>query len=214
MTAPNDLYSTKLAAIKSAKTLCDIARPLIQAKAKRLVGKQGFVPDDKDEIEQEAMVRLLDRFASEKARGLPVLAFIQRVVNQSISNQVRAKIAKQRDRQLVRSLHGPSSDSPDSTQLVQSISESSLKAHLGRLSREAEELVDLGIDIEEALAECSREQRELCEALQIDSISELSRRLQVPRTTLNEKVHKLRGAFERRGLKEYVEQKYKRRPST
>src|SRR5688572_30356955 len=97
----NDLYTTKLADINSPERLCDIARPLIQSKARRLIRRPGFFPTDLEDIEQEAMVRILERYAAGGCRNLPVLAFLKRIVNQSIANQIRERTAKKRDSRLV-----------------------------------------------------------------------------------------------------------------
>lgn len=202
MTKPSDLYATKLAAIESPEALCEIARPLIQAKAKRLVMTAGFGPEDQDDIEQEAVVRLLDRYAAHKSCRLPVLAFINRVLSQSISNQIRSRFAKRRD---PRSIHSLDDSETGTSSLADRISERHLDARLGRQPRSVQEYVEMGIDVEESLAELSSEQRELCDALKIDSIAELSRQLRIPRTTLSDKVRDVRLALEERGIREYVQ---------
>ena len=201
----NDLYSTKLADITSAETLCEIARPLIQAKARRLIRRPEFVIADQEDVEQEAFVRLLDRFAAGASGDFPVLAFIERIVNQSIANQVRERIAKKRDPRSVRSLNTSVGNTSPRRELGDAISQVHLDARLGRLSRYALDLVALGMDLEETLAELSQEQQELCKALRIESIGELAERLQVPPTTLKDKVRKLRRVLEDRDLQEYVQ---------
>ena len=47
-------------------------------------------------------------------------------------------------------------------------------------------------------------QRELCERLKYDSIAQIARDMQIPRTTLNAWIRKLRQRFESLGLKDYL----------
>ena len=203
MASLNDLYSTKLGDISSAEMLCDIARPLIQAKAKRLVRRPGFVPADQEDIEQDVFLRLVSRFSAGPAGSWPVLAFINRIVNQSIANQIRDRTAEKRDSRSVRSLNVSAGNDRQRRELGDSVTQAHLDARVGRLSPQALHQVELGMDLEETLAEFSPGNRELCEKLQVDSVCELARRLSMPRATLTDWVRKLRRVLKDRGLNEY-----------
>ena len=68
---------------------------------------------------------------------------------------------------------------------------------------EQEERRDLAIDVAEVLAALPAELREIAEKLQHYSISELAERIDMPRTTINERVKDLRLRFQAAGLDKY-----------
>lgn len=194
MAHQSDLYSTKLRSIRSAETLCDIARPMIRAKARRLSQRPGFSASDQDDIEQDAVVRLLERFQTETAGNLPVLPFIQRVVNQSIANQIRDRFARKRDPRQTSSLDA------DKTGGNQGRWADQLDDGNEHLSA----LLDLALDVEEVISQLAADQQELCAGLGIESIAELARRFKQPRSTVQDAVRKVRRRFESSGLDGYL----------
>lgn len=196
METPGDLYKTALASINSAETLCDLARPFIQAKSRRLVRTKGFTSSDQEEIEQNAYVRLLERFADARAAShLPVLAFIKRVVNQSLANQMRDRLACKRDPRRTTSLSKPLSTGGGTlTELIADEKNSGAR----------QRLLELALDVDEVLSQLEKDQQELCAALGLESISELARKCNRPRSTLQGEVQQLRPKFERGGVNEYL----------
>jgi transposase-like protein len=66
--------------------------------------------------------------------------------------------------------------------------------------------VELMLDVSECLADITdKTQREFYERLKHDSISQVARDMDIPRTTLNAWLGKLRSRFVERGLKDYLE---------
>ncbi|WP_254508567.1 hypothetical protein [Anatilimnocola floriformis] len=186
MTVLNDLYDTSLAAIDSADTLCDLARPFIQMKARRLVGTAGFKCSDQPDIEQEAYIRLIERF--EKARDvgeLPVLFFIKQIVDQSIANQVRARKSQCRNRRTL-SIHSPSSEL-DGAELSHSLRDDTVHGQSQNWWHWQKT-----IDIKDTIANLRPEEQELCVQLGIISIAEIVRNAKLPRSTLQDRVSRLR----------------------
>ncbi len=57
MACPHELTNALVADFGSEADLCEIARPLIQAKARQLGCKPGFTISDVDDIQQEAYMR-------------------------------------------------------------------------------------------------------------------------------------------------------------
>lgn len=190
--------------VGSPEWLCELARPLIQSKARRLVGMAGITRSDCEDIEQEAYLRLLQRFDS-RPDGCHWMVFVTRVVDQAICNELRHRSAQRRDASSVRPLSTPIADSDGPIELVQTIDESNLDARLGRQSREVREYVEMGIDMEAAIADLSDDLQECCRFLRIESISELSRRLGKPRTTIQDKVEKIRRKWQGSPLREYLQ---------
>jgi RNA polymerase sigma factor (sigma-70 family) len=204
MATPSDLYATQLSSIESAEILCDIARPLIRHKARRLLRRPAFRLDDLEDIEHEVIVRLLQRFEHAHRRDLPVLAFIGRVVNQSIANQIRSRIARKRDSLGMQSLSAPSGDLDSPGELGDVVDQSHLNARRGQQPRDAFDITDLGLDLEETLAQLAADQRQLCEALGVDSVSALAGRWSVSRRTLRDRVRAVRKRLEDAGFRDYL----------
>jgi DNA-directed RNA polymerase specialized sigma24 family protein len=205
MAMPSDLYATQLSSIESAEVLCDIARPLIRNKARRLLWRPTFRLDDLEDIEHEVIVRLLQRFERARRRDLPVLAFIGQVVDQSIANQIRSRIARKRDSLGMQSLSAPSGDPDGPGELGDVVDQSHLDATRGQHPRDAFDLTDLGLDLEQTLAQLATEQQQLCEALGVDSISALAGRWNVSRRTLRDRVRAVRQRMEEAGLRDYLD---------
>ena len=67
-----------------------------------------------------------------------------------------------------------------------------------------QKIADLGMDIDETIAQLTRDQKQLCEVLGVTSVSELARRFEMPRTTLSDRVGKVRHVFEDRGMRDYL----------
>ena len=204
MAKPNEHYRTKLSAIVSNDELCKFAKPLIQAKARKLVRKSGFRPDELDEIEQEVTLRLLERFATSAASDCPVMVFIQKVVEQSISNQIRDRLAQKRDPRGVRSLNTGFGGTDKDGELRDVVGQIHVDGRRGNLSFVAQEIVEMGIDTDEVIAQLPQDLQDLCRALGDVSVAELARRLEQPRTTLQDQVRTIRGHLEDTGLRDYL----------
>jgi len=197
MATSNEIYSSTLGTI-DAVALCRIARPLVRAKARRLSERPGFTRSDQEEIEQNAFVRLLERFAdAREAHAVPVIAFIKQVVNQSMANQLRDRWATKRDPRRTTSL-GQTAASGSSSEKLDI-------AHPLSGNDAAESLVDLALDVDEVISRLTQERQELCSVLGVESVAELARRFERPRTTLNDEVSRLRRTFESAGLRGYLE---------
>ena len=74
----------------------------------------------------------------------------------------------------------------------------------GRIERPAAELQDLSIDLGRVIASLPPELRTLCERLQTESVTEISRDTGIPRGTIYESIKKLRAIFEDAGLRDYL----------
>jgi RNA polymerase sigma factor (sigma-70 family) len=188
MPALNDLYDTTLAAIDSADTLCNLARPFIQRKARRLVGTAGFTESDTPDIEQEAYIRLIERFEKAREAGnLPVLFFIKRIVQQSLANQIRERRAECRDYRRSISINRPFADwtNEDLCDILPNTSPD------GRSHHWCQELME----VREAVQRLDSRERDLCVSLSIVSVAEVSQVANIPRSTVQDQVRRLRPKF-------------------
>jgi len=167
------------------------AQGIIRRKVRLLVSRAGFTKQDRQDLEQELVLRLLqslDLFDPEQAHPN---VFITTVIERAVAMILRERRAKKRNSGVVRSL--------DETQMKDG---SSFEPADPRPSDE--EAVDLATDVAEALARLPQELRDLAERRKRQSLSQAARDLGVPRTTLQRRVQRLRQPFEDAGLGIYV----------
>jgi RNA polymerase sigma-70 factor (ECF subfamily) len=133
-----------------------------------------------------AILQSLNQFDPEQGH---LNVFITTVVERRVATILRERRAKKRDGGVVRSLGGRKDD--QSTDPIDPRS-----GH--------ERQVDFANDLAEALARLPEELRDLAELLKRQSLSEVSRDLGVPRTTLQRQKNRLRQCFEDAGLHIYL----------
>ena len=161
---------------------------------------------DREDIEQELHLKLLKHLASYDPQKGRRQAFVTVIVKRQAANLLRAKWALKRDHRGVRSLSMElaKNDEEGPVELADTISQRHLGARLGRATREEHELADLAMDVRDVIAGLPPELGELAQRLKTDSLSQIARDLGVPRTTLADRVRKLRRCFEQAGLRDYL----------
>ena len=181
------------------------ARGIIRRKVNQLIGRAGFTRQDREDLEQELVLRLLQALPSFDRAKAHRNVFVTTVIERYVANILRDKQAEKRDHRRIGCLdvmmeitdEGP-------TELAQTIGQRELDARLGCHRRSDEELAQLARDIADVMAKLPDELRELAERLKSQTKSEIARDMGVPRTTLNESVRRLRRRFESKGLKDYL----------
>jgi RNA polymerase sigma factor (sigma-70 family) len=157
---------------------------MIAAKARRLVGQYGLRPQDRPDIEQDLAVRIADRLRLYDPTRGTLETFVAMVIEQAAGNLVRERRAGKRTPPARSAV--PTEDVPDP------------------IGDEDIRHFDLVRDVAAVLAELPADQIGLAQALMEASVSEVSRRLGIRRTTLHGRLKGLRAAFERRSLGDYV----------
>ena len=180
-------------------------RDLIRRKIKQLIGRAGFTLHDREDIEQDLYVRVLQSWPRFNPDVAHRNAFITTVVERYVANILRNKQAAKRDHRRISSLNVMITVTDEGpTELAQTIGEREQDARLFRQCRSEVELIQLELDIEKLLAELPAELRNLAVDMKTKSIAEIARERGVPRTTLNEHVRKLLQRFEQAGLRDYL----------
>jgi RNA polymerase sigma-70 factor (ECF subfamily) len=179
---------------------------LISSKAKRLIGQFGFRADEEEDIRQDLTCDLLDRLRKYDPRRSKRTTFTKMVVEQRISWIIEHRTAGKRDYRLRRtSLNEEIRDGEGgATQRLDTISADDVLRAMGVGRMTVEEQMDLRIDLERAAKRLSRELRWLFESLKTKTLAEISRETGIPRSTLNNRMEKLRRTLEDSGLKEYL----------
>jgi RNA polymerase sigma-70 factor (ECF subfamily) len=166
------------------------ARGIIRRKVQLLVGRAGFTKQDRQDLEQELVLRLLqslDLFDPEQAHPN---VFITTVIERAVAMILRQRRAKKRHGG-VQSLDQGRENAGDSSEPID--------------PRPTEqEALDLATDLAEVLAKLPDDLRALAERLKSQSLSQAARDLGVPRSTLQRQVQRLRRCFEDAGLRIYL----------
>lgn len=177
---------------------------LIQAR--KLVGQAGFTASDRADLEQELILDLLHRLPKYDRNRAQRNTFIARVVEHKIANLIKAQKAGIRDYRRCRcSLNDRFEDKDGrSVERIDILYQERNGPHTGTQSRSPDELRFLAIDMGFVLETLPPELRHLCHRLAKETVSEISRRTNVPRATLYESIKKLRKIFKDAGLKDYL----------
>ncbi len=170
------------------------ATKAIRIKARRLIGKYGFTPDDYQDLMQEMTLDLLVRLPKFDPTRAGLDTFVSRIVNRKVADLIRHRRMEMRDyRREAGSLDGPDADAEDLDLLV------------GSQILSTSECMDLRLDLSLAVADLSPELQRLVEVLLTHSITEAARELGVPRSTLYGRgIARLRKALADKGLDEYL----------
>ncbi len=180
-------------------------RGIIRRKVKQLIGRAGFTSQDREDLEQEMFVRVLQslpRFNPDRAHRNK---FVTTVVERYVANILRNKQADKRDHRRICSLNVTIEVAEEGpTELAQTIGDRELDARLGRQRRSECELVQLALDLADVMATLPDNWRTLLELRKTQTMADIARELGVPRTTLNEWMRRIRKRFEKAGLNEYL----------
>jgi RNA polymerase sigma-70 factor (ECF subfamily) len=181
------------------------ARGIIRRKIKQIIGRAGFKTQDGEDLEQELILRLLQRWPFFNPNVAHRNVFTTTVIERFVATILRDKQAEKRDHRRVTSLNVTVNIGEDETaELADTISQRELDAQRGRSLRRDEELAQLRQDLAEIIAKLPEKLKALAERLKTETVSEIARDMGVPRTTLDGWVRWLRQRFENAGLKDYI----------
>jgi RNA polymerase sigma factor (sigma-70 family) len=181
-----------------------LVRDYIRKKVRQIVGKAGFANQDREELEQELICRLLLRFKSfDPAKG-SLGAFLKTVGSRIVANLLRDQRARKRDRRLTQTLHVlvPSEDKA-LVELAQTISQREQDARLRQRSRTDQESAELGQDLQDILTRLPPRLKALAELLKEKSLSAAARELGLSPTKAQLLLSLLRELLRRAGMQDY-----------
>lgn len=186
--------------------LYEYAAKVIKHKARQLVDTAGFTESDREDLEQELMLHVLERLPKFDATKATAKTFVARVIDRKVGKLIRHRNCQMRDPQREDfSLNEHIDDGDGGTiERSQTIAADELDRRLFRRARSDQEAVELALDVEAMLQRLPDNLRRVCELLKTASIAEAARQLGLPRTTLHDQVKKIRKFFEQAGLRDYL----------
>lgn len=183
------------------KGLPDDVDQLIQATARKLVRNYGFTKYDREDIEQDLRLHVLEAMPKFDGRR-KLIAFATHVIKNEVATIIKRRTAQKRG-------DGNAPVSLDATRdsdgtPVFSISEGDGNRRIGQDRKHFTDIVDLGIDIADALADQPDALRDLCENLQSRNPTDIQRETGIPRGTLYDRRAKVEEIFRMAGLDDYL----------
>jgi len=174
---------------------------LIQTKAKQLAGRYGFSPSDREDLEQELMLDLLQRLPRFDPSRAKRKTFINRVVDHAVASLVKRQKAEKRDYRRNGGSLSKDVEAPDGGLVERG---NTLSADTGQAGRSDEAGCLLVFDVRTVILILPEDLRELTVRLRTQSVAQAARGMGVPRQILHERVKRLRCLFENAGLRNYL----------
>jgi len=184
-----------------AKTLKRIWR-----KAMDLSEQEGFRRDEWPDLQQEVIVHVLEQLPKYDPRRGKLDHFLANMISHKATDMLRIRRAKQRGHQVeVVSLHEPVATAGDEQVLVEDlVADDALQIQRGLSGRVTEGQIHCRVDVLRVEATLTVRQQKICRRLRFASITEVAAELKMPRSTLYEELGRIRRAFKRAGLDEYL----------
>jgi RNA polymerase sigma-70 factor (ECF subfamily) len=178
------------------------AARLIRRKARQLVGRAGYTRSDRSEVEQDLRIFLLSRLS----KFDPEVSHWNAFVTMALERHVATILEKRRrqKRESSQNITSLSTQVPDEcgqkVDLARMLGVEHREPLTGRYTVEDSGRVEAVVDVQELMSRLPEELRDLCERLKTDSIAKISRDLGVPRSTINDRIYRLRAVFTEAGF--------------
>jgi RNA polymerase sigma-70 factor (ECF subfamily) len=174
------------------------AKDLIHYTAIRLVGKYGLTRFDREDIEQDLFLDLLQRLPDYDPKRAKLNTFIARVVEHGVATLIERRQAEKRDWRRCRlSLNRPASyedaDGPEFGEFVET-----------DYRRREVRNDDLAIEMAGVLKTLPPRLRDICRGLMRDGVTQVAADLGLSRMTIHRGMKVIRARFEDAGLDQYL----------
>ena len=182
----------------------DYAIYLISYKIGRIIGILGFTFDDKEDLEQDLILHLLESWPQFDSQRGAVKTFINCVLDNRIRQIIESKKTQ-------KSGFGKWTISLDEriegedggiVTRIDAIDREEYMLRIGKIRRPVMDECELRMDVERVLSRLSPELRDLCERLMTQNVTEISEETGIPRHRFYPSIRKLRCIFEEAGLKD------------
>jgi len=174
---------------------------LIRTKAGQLTRANGFRRGDRDDLEQELTLRLLERLKAYDPKKASFYCFALVVLDRSASTIIEARTAACRDTSTTLSLQMPDPTAEgDLTPLSQLVGPADRSNRVGRWTLPEDELREVVFDVRSVLESLPPDLRRMARDLATAKRSEIIRRSGEATSRVRDRFHRLRAAFVQAGL--------------
>jgi RNA polymerase sigma factor (sigma-70 family) len=175
----------------------------LRDKARRLSRRSDFRNQDAEDVEQDLLLKLCrSRHRFDPARGT-LHSFVNTVTERELASLARRQRAAKRNPTGSVSLTSRIPGHDGSVELGSTLLDSEAHRHRGQSSRSSAEEAELRLDIDEVARTLLEPLRDLADRLMREKSAQVARDRNVPRTTQNEELKRLRRRFERSDLDQY-----------
>jgi RNA polymerase sigma factor (sigma-70 family) len=181
-----------------------IIRSIFRHKARQIAGNAGITTEDVEDLEHEIVVHFLHRYKASTRHSARAVACV--AADHAIADYLRHRGAQKRDDTFTVSLNTPVTG-PDGSrvELGDTVGPEELDARRGVSRRDPADAGDLVLDVAAAVDALPLHLREVAERRRAgDSVTQIAADLGLPRTTVSSRVTKIRRAFQRAGLRDYL----------
>lgn len=190
----------------SSESINQYASRLISRKAREVAGRYGFSRSDTEDLEQEFWLDVFQRLSSYDPRRSRLDTFVTRLVTHRIVNIKESQEAAKRDYRLCRTSLDEDVEDGEGGHIPRStlFDEAECFRRLGWSYGPSEEGRDLKIDLAAATDSLPHDLREIRERLKVQTVSEISVVMRIPRSSVYRKIEQICRIFEAKGLDEYL----------
>ena len=171
----------------------DYATWFIRKKTNDLIGHFGFNTSDRDDITQELVIDLVERWDQfDPAQSQPQ-SFIAQVVRNMVSKLIRHQQTKQQVFEMTPGVIDEEAEEEVTTCF-----------RTDQPRRINQEFIDLETDVAVVIGQLPEDLAALCDELKSKTVAEISRDSGVPETTVWDRVALIRPYFEAQAIEDYL----------
>jgi RNA polymerase sigma factor (sigma-70 family) len=185
----------------------NFVRSVINRQVGKLIAKSDFTHQDRSDLVQEVYVRATKSLQLYDPAVGHLYPYVCTVVQRHLANVVRDRsVVKRATVGRVSLSKTVRSDDGGQIEMSQTLHEKDQDRRLGRSRRLGEEeLNGLRMDLATFMAKLPEKFQDVLRRRQTHSMTEISRDLGIPRTTLNDWMLQIRKLFEEAGFERYLE---------
>lgn len=185
----------------------NFVRSVINRHVGKLIAKSDFTQQDRSDLVQEVFVRATKSLRLYDPSVGHLYPYVCTVVQRHLANVVRDRsVVKRKTTGRVSLSKTVRGDDGGQVEMSQALHDQDQDRRLGRERRLGEqELNDLRMDLAAFMSKLPDKFQDLLLRRQTQSITEISRDIGIPRTTLNDWMLQIRKLFEEAGFERYLE---------
>jgi len=185
----------------------NFVRSVIHRQVGNLIAKSDFTQQDRNDLVQEVYVRATKSLRLYDPSVGHLYPYVCTVVQRHLANVIRDRSVVKRATvgrvSLSKTVRG---DDGSQVEMSQTLRDQDQDRRLGRARRlREEELNDLRMDLAAFMSKLPEKFQDVLRRRQSHSMTEISRDLGIPRTTLNDWMLQIRKLFEEAGFERYLE---------